>query len=189
MCRGLLQRITLCIDLHCVPLVLFDLPEQPHHQITMIDGVGSVVDSKVPIARWAQVMMEHIDVKRFDFFHINVIAQEIVYDFFGAKCSHCLLVVHIVWLERFAQQRTVPHLPLLNPTQGNGVQSITVATTPFIGIHRILRKIPQINADIQPLCWIFEHCKLIIFQITIQSHRINAQSVPVDFIRRKSANE
>jgi len=33
------------------------------------------------------------------------------------------------------QQKTVPHLPLSNLTQGNGVQTITAVTTPFIGIR------------------------------------------------------
>jgi hypothetical protein len=84
------------------------------------------------------------------------------------------------------RQKTVSHLPLLKSSQTNGVQTITVVTTPLFGVRSNSRqKMPT-------TIWLpfglrrFEHCKHIIFQNTIQSRRIN---VPITTRRLQSTEE
>jgi len=126
-----------------MPLSLFfirkDPSEQIHDKTGVLQNLVNIVGRQVPVVCGANVVHRHVGEEPFDGEWINFRIQIILNEFFRSLDERPgrSKVLHSVSVSKsLALQKTVPRLPLLNPSKGNGVQSITVATTPFIGICR-----------------------------------------------------
>lgn len=95
----------------------------------------------IPFVGWPQIVKKHIVQNVLQFHKINIVIQEI-FEQLECRVITALLVkigVHSYQVDDEMQQKTVPHLPLSNPSKGNGAYPGSVVTAPFFAVHTYTR--------------------------------------------------
>jgi len=86
---------------------------------------------------------EHIVENMLQFYKIHIVVQKI-FEQLESRVITALLMkigVHIDRVDDGMPQKTVPHLPLSNPSKVNGAYSGSVVATPFSAAHLRMTKI------------------------------------------------